>query len=70
MGAIAPIRPVAWEPPCAAGAALQRQKNKIKFLFIWIYCILFFILNYFCAVDYIGTTYYGAGMPSAIIILQ
>ena len=24
----APIRPLAWEPPCAAGAALKRQINK------------------------------------------
>ena len=24
----APIRPLAWEPPCAAGAALERQKKK------------------------------------------
>ena len=29
--ATAPIRPLAWEPPCAAGAALEeakRQNNK------------------------------------------
>ena len=26
--AIAPIGPLAWEPPCAAGAALKRQKGK------------------------------------------
>ena len=27
--ATAPIRPLAWEPPCAAGAALKsREKNK------------------------------------------
>ena len=26
--ATAPIRPLAWEPPCAAGAALKRPKNK------------------------------------------
>ena len=25
---VAPIRPLAWEPPYAAGAALKRQKNK------------------------------------------
>ena len=24
----APIRPLAWEPPYAAGAALERQKDK------------------------------------------
>ena len=28
--ATAPIRPLAWEPPCAEGAALKRQKTKIK----------------------------------------
>ena len=29
--ATAPIRPLAWEPPCAAGAALKRrQKKKTK----------------------------------------
>ena len=27
-GAAAPIRPLAWEPPCAAGAALKRQRKK------------------------------------------
>ena len=26
--AVAPIRPLAWEPPYAAGAALERQTNK------------------------------------------
>ena len=29
--AVALIRPLAWEPPYAAGAPLRRQKNKIKF---------------------------------------
>ena len=28
--AIVPIGPLAWEPPCAAGVALKRQKDKIK----------------------------------------
>ena len=28
--AIAPFRPLAWEPPYAAGAVLKRQKNKNK----------------------------------------
>ena len=28
--AAAPIRPLAWDPPYAAGAALKRQKNKNK----------------------------------------
>ena len=26
--ATAPIQPLAWEPPCAAGTALKRQKKK------------------------------------------
>ena len=26
--AVAPIRPLAWELPCATGAALKSQKNK------------------------------------------
>ena len=26
--AVAPIRPLVWEPPCAVGAALKRQKTK------------------------------------------
>ena len=26
----APIRPLAWEPPCAAGVTLKRKKIKIK----------------------------------------
>ena len=30
--AIAPIRPLVWEPPCAVGAALKRQKKKKKCL--------------------------------------
>ena len=28
--AIAPIQPLAWEPPYAEGAALERQKTKKK----------------------------------------
>ena len=28
LAAITPIRPLAWEPPCAAGVALKRPKNK------------------------------------------
>ena len=28
--AIAPIRPLAWEPPYAAGAALEKAKKKTK----------------------------------------
>ena len=26
--AVAPIRPLAWEPPCAAGATLKKKKKK------------------------------------------
>ena len=28
LAATVPIRPLAWEPPYASGAALKRQKNK------------------------------------------
>ena len=30
LAAVAPIRPLAWEPPYAEGVALKKQKNKIK----------------------------------------
>ena len=30
-GAIAPIRPLVWEPPYATGVTLKRQKKKIFF---------------------------------------
>ena len=30
LAAVAPIRPLAWEPPYAMGAALKRQKGKKK----------------------------------------
>jgi len=30
LAATAPIRPIAWEPPCAKSAALKRQKKKTK----------------------------------------
>ena len=34
--AAALIRALAWEPPCAAGAALERQKKKMVVLFkLW-----------------------------------
>ena len=33
---VAPIRPLAWEPPCALGAALTRKKRKIQEYFITI----------------------------------
>ena len=36
--ATAPIRPLAWEPPYAVGAALKRQKNRKK---KWQYCFQF-----------------------------
>ena len=35
LAATAPIRPLAWEPPYAMGAALKRQKPKKK---IWSSC--------------------------------
>ena len=31
LAAVPPIRPLAWELPCAMGAALIKQKNKVKF---------------------------------------
>ena len=31
--AVAPIRPLPWEPPCAVSAALKRQKTKKEKLF-------------------------------------
>ena len=30
LAATAPIRPPAWEPPCAAGAALEKGKKTKK----------------------------------------
>ena len=30
--AIAPTRPLAWDPPFAAGVALKRQKKKVWYL--------------------------------------
>ena len=30
LAATAPIRPLAWEPPCAAGEALEKAKKKKK----------------------------------------
>ena len=32
--ATAPIRPLAWEPPCAAGVALEKTKKKKIFFFL------------------------------------
>ena len=32
--AVAPIQPLAWEPPCAVGAAPKRQKKNYKRPFI------------------------------------
>ena len=34
LATTAPIRPLAWEPPCAIGAALEKTKNKIIILAI------------------------------------
>ena len=30
LAVVAPIRPLAWEPPCAAGVALKSKKKKKK----------------------------------------
>ena len=35
--ATAPIRPLAWEPPCTAGAAQEMAKRKKKKKYIYIY---------------------------------
>ena len=32
--AVAPIRPLAWEPLCAMGAALKRTKDKYIYIYI------------------------------------
>ena len=34
--AVAPIRPLAWEPPYAVGAALKRQKTKKKLFIVYL----------------------------------
>ena len=34
LEAIALIRPLAWEPPCATGAAQKRQKKKKKRIYL------------------------------------
>ena len=42
--AIAPIRPLAWEPPYAAGAALKRQKDYIYVcvcVYMYVYKIIY-----------------------------
>ena len=33
-GSLAPIRPLGWEPPCAMGTALKRQKDKNIYIFV------------------------------------
>ena len=30
LAAVAPVRPLDWEPSCAAGAALEKEKKKKK----------------------------------------
>ena len=47
LGAIAPIGPLAWEPPYAVGEALKRQKKKKKkeksyVFFFLIFCLFSF----------------------------
>ena len=34
--ATAPIRPLAWEPPYAAGVAQEKAKKKKKYIYIYI----------------------------------
>ena len=40
LGAVTPVRPLAWELPCAAGAALKKRKNgnhwlALKYYLLW-----------------------------------
>ena len=37
LAAAAPIQPLAWEPPCATGAALKSKKKKKKSDWLVIY---------------------------------
>jgi len=34
--ATAPIRPLAWEPPYAVGAALEKRKKKKRYFLFWL----------------------------------
>ena len=43
--ATAPIGPLAWEPPCAVGAALKRQINKINPLLLSVFFKEIFIFS-------------------------
>ena len=36
LAAVPPIRPLAWETPCVAGAALKREKDKI-YIYVCMY---------------------------------
>ena len=45
--AMAPVRPLVWEPPYATGAALKRQKKKKKVYFTHSYLICFLNLHPF-----------------------
>ena len=48
--ATAPIRPLAWEPPYASGAALKRQTNKNIFSKLpFLHILLAAISNFFLA---------------------
>ena len=47
-----PIWPLAWEPPCATGVDLKRQKKKKLFLRTYKVAFLFHVLFCICAVSY------------------
>ena len=49
MAAIAPIGPLAWEPPYASGASLKKKKGKIKRIYGYV-CVHALII-------FLGTTY-------------
>ena len=38
--AVAPIQPLAWDPPYAGGAALKSKKRKIIYMYVIYYTLL------------------------------
>ena len=50
LTAVAPIRPLAWEPPYAVGAALKRRRRK-KNIYIYIILIVFWKANSVVSLD-------------------
>ena len=54
LAAAAPIRPLAWEPPYAAGVALKRQKK----ILLSVYCGL---LQNNLALEVLGCSHVGIG---------